>query len=206
MRVSSKGLSLVKKWEGFYPKAYLDPVGVWTIGYGTTKWVDGASVKAGQTITQEQALSLLERQVNEHASTIPQYVQRSLTQSQFDALASFQYNLGKHILAGNKTLLQALNMGDWVTATQQMLLYNKGRIGGVLQVLRGLDNRRKEEVQLFMVKDVTVSKPTPIDQELILATRFVKDMKISDGLNADQPLTRGQMFKMFYRMKDLIWK
>lgn len=206
MKVSSKGLSLVKKWEGFYPKAYVDPVGVWTIGYGTTKWVDGASVKMGQTITQEQALSLLERQVNEHASTIPQYVKRPLSQSQFDALASFQYNLGKHILAGNKTLLTALNRGDWVTATQQMLLYNKGRVGGVLQVLRGLDNRRKEEVQLFMAKDVTVAKATPVDQELISATKFVKDMKISDGLNADQPLTRGQMFKMLYRMKDLIGK
>ncbi|MGE6604850.1 lysozyme [Lysinibacillus fusiformis] len=206
MKVSSKGLSLVKKWEGFYSKAYIDPVGVVTIGYGTTKWVDGSKVKMGQTITAQQALDLLERQVNEHASTIPQYVKRTLSQSQFDALASFQYNLGKHILAKNPTLVNALNRGDWVTATQQMLLYNKGRVGGVLQVLRGLDNRRREEVQLFMAKDVTPTKPTPVDEELIVATKFVKDMKISDGLNADQPLTRGQMFKMLYRMKDLIGK
>lgn len=205
MKVSNKGLSLVKKWEGFYPKAYLDPVGVWTIGYGTTKWVDGASVKAGQTITQEQALSLLERQVNEHASTIPQYVKRSLTQSQFDALASFQYNLGKNILAGNNTLVTALNRGDWVTATQQMLLYNKGRVGGVLQVLRGLDNRRKEEVQLFMVKDVTVSKPV-FDAELEKATKFVQDMKISDGLQPHANVTRGQVFKMIYRMRNMLAK
>lgn len=206
MKVSSKGLSLVKKWEGFYSKAYIDPVGVVTIGYGTTKWVDGSKVKMGQTITAQQALDLLERQVNEHASTIPLYVKRSLTQSQFDALASFQYNLGKHILAGNKTLLTALNRGDWETATQQMLLYNKGRIGGVLKVLNGLTNRRREEVALFMAKDVKPTKPVPVDQELIAATKFVKDMKISDGLNADQPLTRGQMYKMLYRMRDLIGK
>ena len=50
MRTSSKGVSLIKSFEGCRLKAYKCPAGVWTIGYGHT-----AGVKEGDTITQEQA-------------------------------------------------------------------------------------------------------------------------------------------------------
>lgn len=152
LKISSIGLALIKKWEGFQAKAYLCPAGVWTIGYGTTKWLDGKAVKKGDTITEPVALQLLERQVNEHAATIPTYVKRPLNQNQFDALASFQYNLGRHILNGNKTLVAALNNGDWVKATEQMRLYNKATNPqtGKKEILRGLDNRRKAEITLFL--------------------------------------------------------
>lgn len=164
MKISAEGVALIRKWEGFHSKAYKDPVGVWTIGYGTTRWASGVAVKQGDMISQADALKLLEKQINEHASTIPTYVKRQLSQCQFDALASFQYNLGKHILSTNKTLLNALNGGNWSVACSQMLLYNKGRINGVLTVLNGLTNRRKEEVAMFNKKQVivTTSKHTSI--------------------------------------------
>lgn len=205
MKVSKTGLNLIKKYEGFRETAYKDPVGIWTIGYGTTKWLDGSKVRQGQTITHDQALGLLEVQVNQHASTISKYVKRPLTQSQFDALASFQYNLGANILAANKTLLTALNSGDWSTVTQQMLLYHKARVGGVLTPLNGLIKRRKEEVELFMSKSVEAPKPQ-FDAELDVATKFVQNMKISDGLNPHENITRGQVFKMIYRMRELLIK
>ena len=37
MKVSDKGLALIKEFEGCKLTAYQDSVGVWTIGYGHTK-------------------------------------------------------------------------------------------------------------------------------------------------------------------------
>lgn len=149
MLISKAGLDLIKKWEGFYSKAYLCPSKIWTIGYGTTKYANGKPVKQGDTITQTEALKLLEIQVNEHASTISSYVKVPLSQVQYDALASFQYNLGRHILK-NSALLRYLNNKQFKQAANEMLLYNKARVGGVLTELRGLTDRRKEEVTLFL--------------------------------------------------------
>lgn len=54
MKTSSKGVSLIKQFEGCRLKAYKCPAGVWTIGYGHT-----AGVKEGDIITQETAESYL---------------------------------------------------------------------------------------------------------------------------------------------------
>ena len=149
MNISQNCLNIVRKWEGFYENAYLCPANVWTIGYGTTVWPSGIRVKKGDKIKRDEAAKLLEKQVNEHASTISSYVKVKLNQNQYDALASFQYNLGRHILKGS-ALLRYLNNKQWKQAANEMLLYNKARVGGVLTELRGLTNRRKEEVALFL--------------------------------------------------------
>ncbi|HCN7007090.1 TPA: lysozyme, partial [Escherichia coli] len=86
MKISNTGLNLIAKWEGFRATAYQDVGGVWTIGYGTTRYEDGTRVKKGDTITKADALSLLQMQANEHAATILSYVKVPLTQNQFDAL------------------------------------------------------------------------------------------------------------------------
>lgn len=153
MSISKVGLELIKKWEGFYPNAYLCPAKVWTIGYGLTKWPNGSAVKKGDKITQAEALALLEQQVNEHASAIFDYVKIDLTQNQFDALASFCYNLGKHILGKDPALTRYINAKDWANTTRVMQLYNKAS-GKVLQ---GLVDRRKDEVDLFN-KGITKGK------------------------------------------------
>lgn len=145
MRVSAVGLELIKKWEGYRANSYQCPAKIWTIGYGTTKWPNSTPVKKGDTITQAEALNLLEQQVNEHASAIFDYVKIDLTQNQFDALASFCYNLGKHILGKDPALTRYINAKDWANVTRVMQLYNK--VGG--KVSRGLINRRKDEVDLF---------------------------------------------------------
>lgn len=145
MHISKAGLDLIKKWEGFYTDAYLCPAKVWTIGYGLTKWPNGSAVKKGDKITQAEALALLEQQVNEHASAIFNYIKVDLTQNQFDALASFCYNLGKHILGKDPALTRYINAKDWANVTRVMQLYNKA--GG--KVLKGLVDRRKDEEELF---------------------------------------------------------
>ena len=36
MKISQKGIKLIKEFEGCYLKAYQDSGGVWTIGWGIT--------------------------------------------------------------------------------------------------------------------------------------------------------------------------
>ena len=49
-------LDLIGEFEGLRLKAYKDPVGIWTIGFGTT---DG--VTPGMTITKRKAEELMAR-------------------------------------------------------------------------------------------------------------------------------------------------
>ncbi|NBV70201.1 MAG: hypothetical protein EBR69_05875, partial [Synechococcaceae bacterium WB4_2_0805] len=44
---------LIREFEGFSDVAYICPAGVPTIGWGTTRWPDGAAVKIGDTITRD---------------------------------------------------------------------------------------------------------------------------------------------------------
>jgi lysozyme len=62
----------------------------------------------------------------------------------FNALVSWSFNAGLGALA-RSTVRQALLRGDKVGAIQSLLKYNKA--GG--KVLKGLDNRRKDEAALF---------------------------------------------------------
>ena len=53
MKLSQRGIDLIKQFEGYSSKAYPDPAtggAPWTIGYGTTN-----GVKPGMIITAEQA-------------------------------------------------------------------------------------------------------------------------------------------------------
>ena len=149
MKISKSGIDLIAKWEGFRSNAYLDVVGVWTIGYGHTK-----GVRPGDTITKTEAKKWLESEIERHVAKFDTYIKVPLTQGQFDALASFHYNLGANILKGTG-LLDAINKQDWESASKQMLLYNKG--GG--RIIQGLVNRRKEESELFLKSSPTKETP-----------------------------------------------
>lgn len=185
MKVSKECLNLIKKWEGFQAKAYLCQANVWSIGYGTTKYANGNAVKKGDTITQEEALTLFEKQVNEHSSTILNYVKVPLSQAQFDALASFQYNLGKHILKDSK-LLEYLNNQEWDKACNQMLLYNKANG----KVSTGLVNRRKDEVAMFNSEKedddyMSFSSPTlKAETETTLASKARRQIIVDEAVTA----------------------
>ena len=54
MRISQRGVDLIKRHEGLRLRAYRDAVGVITIGYGHTR-----TAQIGQTITAGEAEALL---------------------------------------------------------------------------------------------------------------------------------------------------
>ena len=93
-QISNDGLDLIKKFEGVRLTAYQDSVGIWTIGYGTTR-IGGNPVQPGQTITQQQADELLKQHLSREVyPAVVKRVKAPITQSMFDALCSFTDNLG----------------------------------------------------------------------------------------------------------------
>ena len=140
MNISKKGIDLIKRFEGCRLKAYRCPAGVWTIGYGHTN-----NVRPDDIITQDDAEELLKRDLKVHEDNVKRVVKIALTQNQFDALVSFEYNVGYGAFA-NSTLLKLLNAGNYNGASKQ---FERWVYAGD-RVLEGLVKRRKEEKGLFL--------------------------------------------------------
>lgn len=135
MRISQRGIDLIKQFEGCKLKAYKDPAGVPTIAYGHT-----AGVKMGDTITQEQADELLRDDLVIYEGKVAKYDNKyHWNQNQFDALVSFAYNIGSidQLTSNGRRSIK--------TISDKILEYNKA--GG--KKLEGLVRRRKAEKALF---------------------------------------------------------
>lgn len=139
MNYSDAGFALTQQFEGCRLNAYQDSVGVWTIGFGHT-----AGVLPGMSCTQEQAEVWLKTDIQWAEHAVNQYVTAALTQSEFDALVDFVFNLG----VGNfvhSTLLRLLNSEDYEGAADEFPKWN--RAGG--KILPGLTARRLAEQEMF---------------------------------------------------------
>jgi len=126
--------------------------GVWTIGYGSTRYHDGRPVKPGDKLASEQqADALFSNTLGQYADAVNQYVKTPLTQNQFDALVSFTYNEGTGALK-HSTLLKKLNEEDYAGAADQFLVWNKitDPKTGEKVICETLVARRREERELFL--------------------------------------------------------
>jgi len=139
-------LAVIKEFEGLYLKAYLDPVGIPTIGWGTIRYPDGRKVKMGDRCTQSEAEAWLLHEVNKFARDVKSLVRVSLSTNEFCALVSFCYNLGSGALS-KSTLLRKLNAGEKraVVANEFDRWINAGG-----RPLKGLIRRRAAEKKLFL--------------------------------------------------------
>ena len=144
MKVSSKGLELIKEFEGFSSVAYLCSAKKATIGYGNTFWEDGTPVKIGDQISKERAETLLKHVVDNFSVAVEVDIKIEVTQNQFDALVSLAYNIGLGAFK-NSTLLRQLNRGNFVGASQEFLRWDKSNGKQLL----GLIRRREREKLLF---------------------------------------------------------
>lgn len=146
MNIGDRGLDLIRAFEGFRAEPYLDAVGVPTIGYGSTYYPDGQRVRlTDPPISEPEARRLMQATLAEFEDGIADALQVEVTQSQFDALVCWAFNIGVSA-AQNSTLMKKLNSGDYFGAADQFLRWNKA--GG--QVLRGLTRRREAERALFL--------------------------------------------------------
>ena len=144
MKVSNKGLELIKEFEGFSSVAYLCSAKKATIGYGNTFWEDGTPVKIGDQISKERAETLLKHVVDNFSVAVEVDIKIEVTQNQFDAMVSLAYNIGLGAFK-NSTLLRQLNRGNFVGASQEFLRWDKSNGKPLL----GLTRRREREKLLF---------------------------------------------------------
>src|SRR3990167_8664317 len=97
-------IDLIKEFEGCRLEAYKDPVGIPTIGYGTT-----AGIKMGMRIRKEHAEFLLLNDINTiRLPAVQKMVKVAVTGNEVCALLSLCYNIGVGALS-KSTLIRKLN-------------------------------------------------------------------------------------------------
>lgn len=135
------GIDLIKSYEGLELQAYLDSIGVWTIGYGHT-----ADVYPGQTISESQAEQILRQDLLTLANKIRASINPDIlyNSNHFGALLSFAFNVGIGALEQSQ-LFKLFNQGNFEFAAKQFQRWVKA--GGT--TLPGLVLRRKDEQKLF---------------------------------------------------------
>jgi lysozyme len=144
--INSKGIDLVKQFEGLRTTAYTCPAGIWTIGYGHT-----GGVSKGQTVTAVEAEDLLQNDLAKAGDQVQQMVRVSLHDNQYAALCSFVFNAGAASLKAS-TLLKRLNGGDYDGVPSELAKWVKATDPktGAKITLAGLVRRRSAEGQLWL--------------------------------------------------------
>lgn len=133
--------NLIKKWEQLRLEAYKPTKDdVWTIGWGHTK-----GVVPGQTITEVQAQKFFDEDVAWVEAFMAKHIKVGLSQNQYDALASWVFNIGE-TNAAKSTLVRKLNAKDYEGAARELPRWNKQNG----KVLKGLTKRRAEEMEYFL--------------------------------------------------------
>ena len=145
--ISKEGLELIKEFEGYASKSYLCSGNVWTIGYGTTVYIDGTRVREGDYIDQKHARDCLANDIKHFSNKVDNFLYNkkiALNDNQFSALVSFCYNLGLDPLVNSKrSMHKAIVKNHQVREAFMMYCFAAGK------KLNGLVRRRKAEADLY---------------------------------------------------------
>ena len=138
--ISSKGIDLIKHFEGLRLQSYYCSSNVLTIGYGST----GAHVKKGMCISEAEAEELLISDLSRFEKAVSDLIEVPLTQNEFDAIVSFAFNCGISALGGS-TFRKRINAGENRASVfrEEFPRWNN-------QGLPGLVRRRAAEVDLAL--------------------------------------------------------
>ena len=161
--------ALIREFEGFSSVVYKCPAGVPTIGWGTTRWPDGAAVKIGDTITRDAADGLLDNMLETQvvpalAKSIPNW--KTLSAQRQNALISFAYNVGWHFYGseGFETISKALHAANYDAVPAALMLY----VNAGTPAEPGLRRRREAEAKLWGIpaKASSVLLKVPYEYQL----------------------------------------
>jgi lysozyme len=143
-QASRAAIDLIKRFEGFRPKAAALHTGGWTIGYGHTR-----SARRGAVINEADAHTLLIYDLAAVTTAINQWVFSPLTQNQFDALTAFVFNIGLPNFRSS-SVLRRLNEGAYLQAACAMEMWRTADFDGERIVIDALVRRRSAEMALFL--------------------------------------------------------
>lgn len=148
MKTSSKGIDLIKSFETLRQTAYkaVPTEKYYTIGYGHY----GPEVTPDMEITEAQAEQLLKEDLVDVERAVSNATAGwNLNQNQFDALASFTFNVGIRAFR-NSTLLNLIKRTTPENVIRAEFIkwkYSGGR------ALSGLERRRRAEADLYFSKE-----------------------------------------------------
>lgn len=158
MKTSETGIHLIKFFEGVRYKPYMCSGNVWTVGCGHALYprqlVMNLANRAkfdlkpedNREWTKEEVDGLLKHDIQRFELGVLRLLGTlQPTQSEFDALVSFSFNLGLGTFQ-RSTVRSAFIRGDKTRAGEVLLKYC--RAGG--RVLKGLQRRRMAEHAMFM--------------------------------------------------------
>ena len=142
MKLSRKGALALMAEEAIVLSTYTDTAGVLTIGIGHTAAAGGLAPRIGMKITEQGAVDLFRQDVASFEDRVVKAIKVPLSQHEFDALVSFDYNTGQ---IGGGTVDDKINRGDKQAAIATLKQYVKS--GG--HALDGLRDRRAREAAMF---------------------------------------------------------
>lgn len=150
MRISQKGIDLIKYFTECNLSSYYNTANVLAIGYGHT----GKDVKRNMKITQEQAEALLQNDLAhvEYMLNVRFVGDKKLKQNQYDAVCSFVYSVGVHAFL-KSTMFALLMKKDYENASNQFARWNKVTKDGRKEVSQKLTTRRIAEKELFDIAE-----------------------------------------------------
>lgn len=120
LKVSRRGLELIKSFEGFRPRAERLDDGRWVIGHGHT-----LSAREGAQVTAQEAELLLQYDLLPILNAVAERVSLPLNQHQVDALASYGLNLGVERFLESEVLVW-VNAGEPEDAARALSAHDEG--------------------------------------------------------------------------------
>jgi lysozyme len=166
----SISVPFIQARERFSPAAYWDANG-YAIGYGNHYYLDGSYVRAGDTISQSDALLLLQATAQGFGQKVLSEITAPLTDNQLAALTSLAYNCGSipPVLRG------MINAGASADKIAQQIQVTCITSEGV--VSEDLIDRRALEADLYLDK----TNPGRVLAFLLLAGLGFAVYKIATG-------------------------
>jgi lysozyme len=157
MKVSAECIDMIKHHEGVRVKPYRCPALLWTVGVGHV--IDPNHIKVpfderktlpipdgwDRQLTPAEVNAILAADLATFERGVLRLCPSNLTQSRFDSLVSFSFNVGLGNLQ-RSTIRMKHNRGDFDGAAEAFMQWTKA--GG--KELPGLVKRRKDEMSLYL--------------------------------------------------------
>jgi lysozyme len=157
MKISAKTIQMLKHHEGVRYRPYRCPARLWTVGVGHV--IDPAHIGVkyeernnlpipdgwDRKFGEAEVDAILAKDLARFEAGVVRLCPAGLTQSRFDALVSFAFNVGLGNLQRSSIRMRH-NRGEYDSAAEAFMMWTKA----AGRVLPGLVKRRQDEKNLYL--------------------------------------------------------